>query len=69
MLDWAKARGYRDGENPARWRGHLDHLLPARSKVRRVVPHAALPYADIPAFMSELMKRPRASLARLNSRY
>jgi hypothetical protein len=36
ILDWAKVRGYRDGENPARWRGHLDHLLPAKSKVRRV---------------------------------
>src|SRR5262249_24919039 len=36
ILDWAKARGYRAGENPARWRGHLDKLLPARSKVRRV---------------------------------
>jgi Arm DNA-binding domain len=35
-LDWAKARGYRQGENPARWRGHLDKLLPARSKVRKV---------------------------------
>ena len=36
ILDWAKARGYREGENPARWRGHLDNLLPARSRVRRV---------------------------------
>ena len=60
VLDWAKARGYRDGENPARWRGHLDHLLPARSKVRRVVPHAALAYADIPTFMAELRKQPRS---------
>ena len=33
VLDWARVRGYRDGENPARWRGHLDHLLPARSKI------------------------------------
>jgi hypothetical protein len=44
ILDWAKARGYREGENPARWRGHLNHLLPARSKVRKVLHHAALPY-------------------------
>ena len=51
ILDWAKVRGYREGENPARWRGHLDHLLPAKSKVRRVRHHAALPYTDIPAFM------------------
>ena len=42
ILDWARARGYRDGENPARWRGHLDHLLPARSRVRRVEHFAAL---------------------------
>jgi integrase len=54
ILDWAKARGYRDGENPARWRGHLDHLLPSRSKVRRVEHHAALAYREIGAFMAEL---------------
>src|SRR5829696_10033289 len=44
VLDWAKARGYRDDENPARWRGHLDKLLPNRRKVRAVKNHAALPY-------------------------
>ena len=54
ILDWATARGYRDGENPARWRGHLENLLPARAKVRRVEHHAALPYAEIGAFMAEL---------------
>jgi integrase len=54
VLDWAKARGYRDGENPARWRGHLDHLLPARNKVRRVKHFAALPYAELPALMAKL---------------
>ena len=42
------------GENPARWRGHLDKLLPARAKVRRVEHHAALPYAEMPGFMAEL---------------
>ena len=57
ILDWAKVRGYREGENPARWRGHLDKLLPARSKVRKVKHHAALPYAEMPAFMAELHKR------------
>ena len=57
ILDWAKVRGYRDGDNPARWRGHLDHLLPARGKVRRVKHHAALPYAEMPAFMAELKSR------------
>jgi integrase len=54
ILDWAKVRGYREGENPARWRGHLDKLLPARAKVRKVEHHAALPYAELPAFMTAL---------------
>jgi integrase len=54
VLDWAKVRGYRQGENPARWRGHLDKLLPARSKIRKVKHHAAMPYGEIPAFMAEL---------------
>jgi integrase len=57
VLDWATARGYRKGENPARWRGHLDNLLPARSKVRRVKHHAALPYAEVGAFMAELRQQ------------
>jgi integrase len=54
ILDWAKVRGYRDGENPARWRGHLDKLLPPRSKVRKVEHHAALPYAKLPGFIGDL---------------
>jgi integrase len=57
ILDWSKVRGHRDGENPARWRGHLDHLLPVRSKVRRVKHHASLPYAELPAFMVALRER------------
>jgi len=57
ILDWAKIRGYRDGENPARWRGHLDHLLPSRGKVRRVKHHAALPYPEIRAFVAALKGR------------
>jgi len=57
VLDWAKARGYREGENPATWRGHLDKLLPNRRKVRRVEHHAALLYSDLPAFMAELRER------------
>jgi integrase len=57
ILDWAKARGYRGGENPARWRGHLDSLLPARSKVRRVEHHAALPFTEIGAFMAQLREQ------------
>lgn len=54
ILDWARVRGYRDGENPARWRGHLDKLLPRRSKVAMVKHHPALPYAAIGEFMSKL---------------
>jgi len=57
VLDWAKVRGYRTGENPARWRGHLDHLLPAKAKVRKVEHHAALSYARIGAFLAALRKQ------------
>jgi integrase len=57
ILDWAKVRGYRTGENPARWRGHLDKLLPPRSKVRRVEHHAALPYAELPSFLVSLREQ------------
>jgi len=57
VLDWATARGYRQGENPARWRGHLENLLPKRSKVARIKHHAALPYAELPAFMAELREQ------------
>ena len=57
VLDWAKVRGYREGENPARWRGHLDKLLPNRRKVRAVKNHAALPYSKLPAFTAELRER------------
>lgn len=54
VLSWATVRGYRTGENPARWRGHLDQLLPAQSTVQKVQHHAALPYDEIGAFMAEL---------------
>ena len=54
VLDWAKSRGFRAGENPARWKGHLDNLLPARSKVAKVVHHPALPYDELPEFMAAL---------------
>ncbi|MGA2953911.1 MAG: integrase arm-type DNA-binding domain-containing protein [Caulobacteraceae bacterium] len=54
VLDWARVRGERQGENPARWRGHLDKLLPARGKVAPRGHHAALPFADIGAFMERL---------------
>jgi integrase len=57
VLDWATARGYRQGENPARWRGHLENLLPKKSKVRRVEHHAALPYGETAAFIAELRQQ------------
>jgi integrase len=57
ILDFAKARTWREGENPARWRGHLDKLLPARGKVRRVEHHAALPYAELPGFLLALREQ------------
>lgn len=56
VLDWATVRGYRKGENPARWKGHLDMILPARSKVQKVEHHSALDYREIGAFMTELAK-------------
>lgn len=57
ILDWAKARDLRTGENPARWRGHLDKVLPAVRKVKSVKHHPAMPYSEIPAFMAELRQR------------
>jgi integrase len=57
IMDWAKSRGLRQGENPARWRGHLQYQLPARSKVRRVKHHAALPYAELSEFMVALREQ------------
>jgi integrase len=54
VLDWAKVNGYRDGLNPARWRGHLDQVLPKRSKVAKVEHHAAMAFAKVPAFVKEL---------------
>lgn len=57
ILDWATVRGYRQGENPARWKGRLDKLLPARSKVQKVEHHAALPYSEIGTFMATLRQR------------
>jgi integrase len=54
ILAWATISEYREGDNPARWRGHLKEMLPNRGKVRRVKHHAALPYADVPEFMERL---------------
>ena len=53
VLNAAKAQGYRDGENPAAWRGHLENLLPRRTKLSRGH-HPALPFSDVPEFMGAL---------------
>jgi integrase len=53
VLDFAKARGWRHGDNPALWRGHLRNLLPARQKLTRGH-HAAMPHRDVPAFVGKL---------------
>jgi integrase len=58
VLDYAAARGWRSGENPARWRGHVANLLPSRGKLARVVHHAALPWEDVAAFLADLRGRP-----------
>ena len=57
VLDYAASLGVRSGENPARWRGHLDNLLPKPSKVRAVEHHAALEWQKLPGFMIELARR------------
>src|SRR5262249_54638276 len=54
ILDWARARGSRDGESPAGGRGHVENLLPARRKVRRVEHFAAVPYEEVPSCMAAL---------------
>jgi integrase len=63
ILDWAKVSGYRSGENPAAWKGNLDKLLPKLSKVRKIKPHAAMPYDALPAFMAKLRQQ-KGSAAR-----
>jgi integrase len=57
VIDYATALGHRSGDNPARWRGHLDHLLPKPTKVRAVKHHPALPHANMADFMSDLSGR------------
>ena len=54
VLDWATTRGYRTGDNPARWKGHLENLLPKPSKVKKVEHHAALPYPQMHSFIQAL---------------
>ncbi|WP_409565088.1 tyrosine-type recombinase/integrase [Methylobacterium sp. J-090] len=57
ILDWATTHGYRRGENPARWKGHLSNLLPKRSRVQKVEHHAALPYSKVGTFLADLRAR------------
>jgi integrase len=57
VLDWATVRGYRTGDNPARWKGHLAEVLPARGQIAKVQHHRALPYADLPEFVATLATR------------
>jgi integrase len=57
IWDAEKVAGYVAGENPAAWKGHLDHLLAKPSKVKKPKHHAAMPYGDVPAFMSRLRER------------
>lgn len=56
VLDWATVYGHRAGDNPARWKGHLDKILPAKAKVQKVQHHAALPFPELPQFMKRLAK-------------
>jgi len=65
ILDFAAAHKYRDALNPARWRGHLDKLLPKPSRVKKVVHHPAMPYPDTPALMLELAQKGSISAAAL----
>ena len=60
VLDAARAAGHRSGENPARWKGHLDQLLPKRRKLVRGH-FAAMPYADVPAFVAALREKTDAT--------
>ena len=57
VLAWAKGRGLRTGENPARWRGHLEHMLPKKSKISPVEHHKALPYSELPAYVAQLRQK------------
>jgi integrase len=57
ILDWCTVRGYRTGENPARWKGHLEHILPARGKVQKTIHFAALAMDDVPVFCGALREQ------------
>src|SRR5262249_6309149 len=57
VLDWARSRGYRTGDNPARWRGHLQNLLAGALNRKKREHHPALPYDELPGFLQELRAR------------
>ena len=61
ILDWCKTQGYRTGDNPAAWRGHLENLLSAPQKTKKVEHHPALPWREIGAFMQALRTMPGAA--------
>jgi integrase len=61
ILNWGRVNGYRSGENPARWKGNLEHSLPARAKVHHVKHHAAMPYTEAGEFLARLRKRPEVA--------
>ena len=65
VLSWATTRKYREGENPARWRGHLDTQLAKPSKIKKEMHHAALPYKELPGFMRKLREHTGAAASAL----
>jgi integrase len=67
VLDYAKTHGWREGVNPAAWRGHLENVLPKRSKVARIEHHAALPWQEIGGFLADLDKQ--EGMAALSMRF
>ncbi len=69
VLDWAKVKKFRSGENPAAWRGHLSHLLPARNKKRAVEHHPAMAWTEVPGFMAELRANAAMSSKLCSSRF
>jgi integrase len=58
VLDAAKVKGFREGDNPARWRGHLSVILPNRKKLGPKKHHAAMPWRDVPAFIPRIRAKP-----------
>src|SRR5262249_46831362 len=61
VLGWATVRGFRSGDNPARWRGHLAETFPKRGKIAPTKNHAAMAYVEVPAFLTEIVGRRAAA--------